>query len=354
MRRHLHTAAIAGIACAVFLAVPVGLGGCADDEPVTVSREALGTVVTITAYGDDETQVTSAIDGAFAVIDGVEAGLNAYDPGSAVAAFNEAPYEEQVLPADALVVLDAIGRLGVGDAFSPALLGVVRQYSFDSSGTVPDVARLAWAVEAAASFERVGDNGRFAEETLSIPACDVESYPGLDFGGAAKGLALDRAREALRDSGGVTAAIITAGSTTVTLGTKPDGSVWRIGVEDPRDTSRVVAVFAFEGEGALSTSGDYQRYFEADGVRYHHIVDPASGSPAYGLRSLTVAGTQLSGLDSDILSTALFVRGKSAALEYATGHGHALYLVDDEGRAQIAPAPEGSGVTVAEEATPRR
>lgn len=354
MRRHPRTAVIACIACTVVLALTAGLGGCADDAPVTVSREALGTIVTITAYGDDEAQVTAAIDGAFAAIAAVEAGLDAYDPGSAVSAFNQTPYEERDLPADALTVLDAVGRLGVGDAFSSALLGVVRQYSFDSSGTVPDAARLAWAVEAAASFQRVGDGGRFAEETLSIPACDVESYPGLDFGGAAKGLALDRAREALRESGGVAAAIITAGSTTVTLGTKPDGGVWRIGVEDPRDTGRVVAVFALEGEGALSTSGDYQRYFEADGVRYHHILDPASGAPAYGLRSITVAGTSLSGLDSDILSTALFVRGETDALRYADAHGCALYLVDDEGRARIAPAPDGSGVTVAEEAAPRR
>ncbi|MBN1192667.1 MAG: FAD:protein FMN transferase, partial [Coriobacteriia bacterium] len=179
-----------------------------------------------------------------------------------------------------------------------------------------------------------------------------ELAPGLDLGGAAKGLALDRAREVLRASGAVSAALISSGSSTVTLGTKPDGSVWRIGIEDPRDPDSVVATFAFEGDGALSTSGDYQRFFEAEGRRYHHILHPATGFPVQGLRSLTVAGSTLSGLDSDILSTALFVRGVDEASDYARDHGIALYSVDSEGRALLVPAPEGSGLTVAEEATP--
>ncbi len=179
------------------------------------------------------------------------------------------------------------------------------------------------------------------------------AVPGLDFGGAAKGLALDRAREALRASDAVSAAIITSGSSTVTLGTKPDGSVWRIGIEDPRDTGTVVATFSFDGDGALSTSGDYQRYFEVDGVRYHHILDPATGLPARGLRSLTVAGAGLSGLDSDILSTALFVRGGEAAAAYAEEHGVGLYTVNDEGRTRVVPAPSRSGLSIAEVATPQ-
>src|SRR5690606_31696490 len=147
-------------------------------------------------------------------------------------------------------------------------------YDFGGEGHVPTTGELSAALLTASIPERDGDRMRFAGISSST------AVPGLDFGGAAKGLALDRAREALRSHGGVTAALITAGSTTVTLGTKPDGEPWRIGVEDPREPGRIRVVAAWVGDGALSTSGDYQQYFERDGVWYHHILDPATGRPA--------------------------------------------------------------------------
>jgi len=336
----------------------VTLPGCTADEPVVVSREALGTAVSITAYGEDETAVRAAIDDAFAVMAEIAAPLDAYDPASETSAFNADPYTEQPLPPWGAEVLDAIDRLAVGDAFSPALFSVSRLYDFEGAQTVPDRDDLAVAVEAAGTFVRSEPaDGSFVrlgllDARLSPDCPDGPSLaPGLDFGGAAKGLALDMGRESLRANSAVTAALISSGSSTVTLGTKPDGSAWRIGVEDPHDTAEVVATFALEADGALSTSGDYQRYFEVDGVRYHHILDPSTGLPARGVRSLTVAGTTLSGLDSDILSTALFVRGVKRASDYASGHGIALYCIDAEGRALLVPAPDGSGLTVAEEAT---
>lgn len=349
-----------GVRTRVAFALLIGLsalGGCGVREPVVVSREALGTVVSITAYGEDEAAVRDAIEDAFDAMAGVESQLDAYDPASAISAFNADPCAERALPADAVTILDAIERLNVGAQFSPALLGVSRLYDFEGAQTVPAEADLALALDAAAGFGRTSpDRGGFTPTATTDARLDPGGAlaPGLDFGGAAKGLALDRAREALRESGAVTAALITAGSTSVTLGTKPDGSVWRIGVEDPREPGEVVAVFQFEGDGALSTSGDYQRAFEAGGVLYHHILDPATGMPARGMRSLTVAGMDASGLDSDILSTALFVKGSGNAAAYAEEAGLALYVVDDEGRALVVPAPAESGLVVTEEAAPSR
>ncbi|MGB4441281.1 MAG: FAD:protein FMN transferase [Coriobacteriia bacterium] len=332
------------------------IAGCtAGDEPVVESREALGTVVSITAYGSDEQAVRGAIDDAFTVMAEVEAELDAHDESSAIAAFNADPYEEQALPAGATEILDAIERLGVDDAFSPRLLAVVRLYRFEDGGTVPAGDDLELASWAASEFLRLeGDRAAFVHVESDDARLEPggELAPGLDLGGAAKGLAMDRARESLRASGAVTAALISSGSSTVTLGTKPDGSVWRIGIEDPRDPEEIVATFAFTADGALSTSGDYQRYFEAEGRRYHHLLDPVTGLPAAGMRSLTVAGSSLSGLDSDILSTALFVRGGDEAESYAADKGIALYAVDTEGRTLVVPAPEDSGLTVAEKATP--
>ena len=333
----------------------VSLTGCAADEPVVVSREALGTVVTVTAYGDDEQAVRAAIEDAYAAMAAVESQLDSHDPGSALSRFNDTPYEEQELPPDAVEVLNAIDALGASAHFSPVLSAVTRLYDFEGGGAVPDEEALYLALVAGNGFRRITtETATFARVKDPDPRLEPGGVlaPALDLGGASKGLALDRAREVLRAGGAVSAALVSSTSSTVTFGTKPDGSVWRVGVEDPRDTSRVVAVFAFEGDGALSTSGDYQRYFEADGLRYHHILDPSTGLPARGFRSLTVGGAGVSGVDADILSTALFVAGRDAARAYAEEWDVALFAVDAGGRALVVPAPERSGVSVAEEATP--
>ncbi len=341
------------ITAVLLLIALVMVPGCAStDEPVVVSREALGTVVTITAYGEDEAAVRQAVDDAFAVMAEIAAPLDAYAPESDISAFNRDPYAAQPLPPWTPNILGVIDTLGVGDAFSPSLYSVSRLYDFEGAQTVPTETDLTLAVAAADGFFRQNYNRAiFTRLKDADPRLEPGGTlaPGLDFGGAAKGLALDFARESLRASDSVTAALISSGSSTVTFGTKPDGSVWRVGVEDPRDQQQVIAVFTFDGDGALSTSGDYQRYFEVDGVRYHHILDPATGLPARGVRSLTVAGSSLSGLDTDILSTALFVRGTEQGLAYAAEHGVALAVVDDEGRTLVVPAPEGSGVTVSEQ-----
>lgn len=331
----------------------IALAGCTPAGPVAVSREALGTVVSVTAYGEDEAAVRAAIDDAFLVMAEVSASLDAHDPASGVAAFNSRPYTAQALPPYATEILDAVDTLGVDDGFSPSLLAVTGLYDFEGARTVPPAEDLTLAVAASSGFVRQADGTAvFSRLRNADPRLEPDEAlaPGLDLGGAAKGLALDAARESLRTSGAVTAALISSGSSTVTLGTKPDGSVWRIGVEDPRDQEQVIAVFGFVGDGALSTSGDYQRFFEVDGVRYHHILDPATGMPARDVRSLTVAGTALSGLDSDILSTALFVRGADPASDYAEEHGLALFVVDGQGRTLMVPAPEGTGLSIAEEA----
>jgi len=319
------------------------LAGCdGAPKPVRVSRQALGTCVTIEAFGDDEPAVRDAVEAAFDAITGVQAELDAYDPHSAIAAVNASPYQWHTLPPSAVEILDAVDALGMNDAFSPALFGIIQLYDFGGEGHVPTPGELSAALMAASMPERDGDRLRFAGISSS------DAVPGLDFGGAAKGLALDRAREALRSERAVTAALITAGSTTVTLGTKPDEKPWRIGVEDPREPGRVRVVAAWTGDAALSTSGDYQQYFEREGVWYHHILDPSTGRPAAGVRSLTVVG-RLSGLESDIMSTALFVRGPVRAEEAARANGAGLFLMDASDRETLVAAPSGDGVSLAVE-----
>jgi thiamine biosynthesis lipoprotein len=105
----------------------------------------------------------------------------------------------------------------------------------------------------------------------------------------------------------------------------------------------------------VATSGDYQRYFERDGIRYHHILDPSDGRPARGVRSVSVAvGPESGPVEADILSTALFVMGVEDALAYSEEHGILAYIVDDEGRVHVAPGPDDSPITLEERAQPIR
>lgn len=298
----------------------LALMGCSPSaEPVRDARDALGTVVSVTAYtaratSGDEGDVSAAIEAAYAEMAGVERVLDAHDPSSAIARIGEDG--SQALPEEVLAIIAVVERLEVSDEFSPYLFDVAALYDFEGAGRVPQPAEIAQALTSRR----------------------------LDLGGAAKGLALDRAAEALRGSSAVDAALITAGSTTIAFGAKPDGEPWRIGVEHPRIADETIATVEADGtaEGAVavtvSTSGDYQRFFERDGIRYHHILDPATGTPARGLRSLTVVG-KIPGIDSDILSTALFVMGPDRAAQFARDRNLGLVLVDDQGRTRIVPAP---------------
>ncbi len=134
----------------------------------------------------------------------------------------------------------------------------------------------------------------------------------LDLGGVAKGYAMDEAVKALREAG-MKHALINAGGCVYALGTRPDGEPWRVGIQDPRSNGDIVAILSLKDSAAV-TSGDYQRYFEQEGVRYHHIIDPSTGKQARDLIQTTVVAE--SATDADILSTALFVLGPRRGMSF--------------------------------------
>ncbi len=151
----------------------------------------------------------------------------------------------------------------------------------------------------------------------------------LDLGAAGKGIACDRIAAYLKEQA-VCGAVISVGGSVVTIGKKPDGTPWQIGIIDPRDTSSFIGILYLEGENFVSTSGDYERYVEVDGVRYHHILNPATGYPAdSGVRSVTILCD--SGILSDALSTACFVLGVEEGMALAESYGAQALFVDMEG-----------------------
>jgi len=150
----------------------------------------------------------------------------------------------------------------------------------------------------------------------------------IDLGGIAKGYAVDRCIEELRTLG-IRHAMVNAGGDTRLLGDRRD-KPWIVGVRDPRNEGRLVTRLPLEDE-AISTSGDYERYFEENGVRYHHILVPGTGRSAQGVRSATVIGANAT--LTDALSTTVFVLGVERGMALiATLADVEAVVVDADGR----------------------
>lgn len=151
----------------------------------------------------------------------------------------------------------------------------------------------------------------------------------LDLGAVGKGIALDRILSRLEENDTITGAVISVGGSVLTYGEKPDGSSWRVGITNPADTSANIGILSLEGQWCISTSGDYERYAELDGVRYHHIIDPDTGYPAdSGVSGVTILSK--SGFLSDALSTACFILGPEKGMSLAAEYGaEALFVTKD-------------------------
>jgi FAD:protein FMN transferase len=117
---------------------------------------------------------------------------------------------------------------------------------------------------------------------------------------------VERAAAALRNAG-VQGALINAGGSVKALGRRPDGNPWRVGIQHPREADGVLAIIPMADGEVVITSGDYQRYFQADGRRYHHIIDPDTGYPAEAMIGVSLIGQDA--FIADTLSTAIFVKG---------------------------------------------
>ncbi|OPX89992.1 MAG: Thiamine biosynthesis lipoprotein ApbE precursor [Pelotomaculum sp. PtaB.Bin104] len=135
----------------------------------------------------------------------------------------------------------------------------------------------------------------------------------LDLGGVAKGYATEAAAQVIKESG-IKHALINAGGNVYALGTRPDGGPWRVGVRDPRGENGLIAVVSVE-DTSVVTSGDYERYFEERGVRYSHLIDPATGKQARSLMQTTVVAA--SSTDADIINKPLYVLGQSRGMNFA-------------------------------------
>lgn len=301
--------------CAVSLLLALLLCGCAHAAPVEREIFAMDTVMTVRVWGD-ETDVSAAI----AEINRLDASLSVTNEDSEVFALNRDGEAEFGMDAfDLLIKAIAVSRRTDG-AFDPTVYPLVEAWGFTKdTQAVPSQEEIDAALTLV-GYERL--EGRTDVTYLSFDG-------KLDFGGIAKGYAAQKVVDLLQ-SRGVETAFLSLGGNVQTLGSKPDGSRWVVGIADPNEPSQAIACLRFDGSLALVTSGGYQRYFEENGVRYHHILDPKTGYPADSdLVSVTVLSSD--GALADGLSTALFVMGmeKATALWRESDDFEAVFITQD-------------------------
>jgi len=229
------------------------------------------------------------------------------------------------------------------DLSSPLVVGLFRkaQEVYEASGgafdiTVKPLSRL-WGFQHDSRY--VPTSGQVAEALERVGMDKVGVGPdriilppgmGLDWGGVAKGLAVDLAVKELKAMG-IGRGFVNAGGDLYCWGKNPENFPWKVGVRHPRREG-YLGILALSDLGA-ATSGDYQRYFESGGVRYHHIFDPKIGFPARGKQSVTIVGPETATCDA--LATAVFVSPDPVKiLDKYPRYG--AIIVDDAGRILFA------------------
>lgn len=310
-----------------------------DKAQESIQVIAMDTVMLITTYGERSVPAAYAAEDC---IRDLEKKLSRTDPDSEVSRLNASEGEPVEVGEDlsTLLALAKAYRLYTGGAFNISIAPVVSAWGFTTDRfQVPSQAEL----EELLKLTR--DDPAFSPPRDGADSFSLEPGHSVDLGAIAKGYASDKIVEVLREYD-VPRANIRLGGNILAYGNRPDGTPWRVAVQDPArpdDSNGFAGVLGLTDSFAV-TSGGYQRYFEQDGKRWHHIIDPATGYPAdSGLTSVTVVaglgeGDAYPGAMCDAFSTALFVMGEETALNFWrswTGAPFELVLVTEDGRVVV-------------------
>lgn len=294
-----------------------------------------GTRVELLIAGLDEAQARPAAAAVLREFDRLHRTYHAWQP-SELSELNTAiaaGKTQTVSPEMAALIVEAQRIAAAGDAlFDPGIGGLIKLWGFQSDefkAVLPDPAALAaWRAAQPGIADLRVDGLQVSSRNRAV---------ALDFGGYLKGYALDRAAAILR-AHGVHNALINIGGNVMALGTK-NGERWRVGIQHPRQPGPLATVELDDGE-AIGTSGDYQRYFELDGQRYCHVLDPRSGAPVMQTQALTVLVTArpAAGTLSDAASKPLFIAGAAWPALAAKLAVTQVLRVDAAGHIQISAA----------------
>lgn len=297
------------------------LGSAVADMP-SASKEtfAMDTYMTVTCYGD---HAAEAVDDAIAEIQRLNNLLSIGLSDSEISVLNA--NGSNVMSEDSAAMIDTALSVyaSTGGAFDITILPIMELWGFTTGEfAVPSPEALS--------------------DTLSRVNCDLIAWDsttrtltlgegqGLDLGGIAKGYTTDRLAQIFKKHG-IPSAVVSLGGNVHCYGNKPDGSLWRVGIQSPYDRSGIVGIVRI-ADKCVITSGAYERYFEQDGKKYHHIIDPETGYPAdSGLISVSIVTDK--GVLADALSTSLYIMGLDGACDYWRTYGDSfdvILMTDDD------------------------
>lgn len=311
-------------------------GDGARDGSVLVKRSQLlmGTVVFVTAVAADEATAQAAAAAGLVEIRRLEELWSTWIPSSEVSRVNasagRAPVAVSPETYDLIRVSLEVGRL-TEESFNVAIGPAVGAWGFPEEPHIPEEHDLQ-AVRPLMDLSAVRLDP--AARTVFLARRGM----ALDVGGIGKGYAADLAAEAVKDAG-ATAGVVALSGDIKTFGRLPEGERFLFGIQDPRREGAVLATLELEDE-AVSTAGDYQRYFVQEGVLYHHILDPRTLRPARSCRSVTVVAAE--GVMADGLDTGIFVMGPERGMRLVEGlRDVEAVIVDEAGGVRLSSGLRG-------------
>jgi len=295
---------MAFVALSVCLLPSAAPAETARDEETLVRRAhyVMGTIFEITAFGQDRAAAVEAVQAAFAAIRRADRLMSHYRPESELMRLNHRADAEEV---------------GVSRALYQVLEDSQRFAELSGGAFDITVSPLVELWRKAAERNRLPRPGELKQARQRTGFANLALRPGrrvrflqpkmrLNLGAIGKGWAVDRALEELR-ARGVSNAFISAGTSTIyALGEGPQGQGWSVSVRDPRDPGTTLREVRLCNE-ALATSASYERFYEIQGRRYSHIIDPRTGRPVQPMLNATVVAAAAA--EADALSTAVFVMG---------------------------------------------
>lgn len=294
------------IALAATALICISLSGCAgiSKEPMTYTDTVFDSVIALTIYDSKDQEILNECK---SICHKYDAMFSATNPDSEISKINQAGGNPVEVSSETATVIKKglyYGKLSNG-AFDITVGKVSSLWNFTAENpSIPDAAAIADAVEHV-DYKKVLVSGN------TVTMQDPEA--AIDLGAIAKGYIADQLKEYLEKEG-VRHANINLGGNVQTIGGKPDGSAFNIGIQEPFSETGIPITSVKIKDQSIVTSGTYQRYFEKDGTIYHHILDPKTGYPCQnGLSSVTIITD--SSLTADALSTTCFVLGPEEGLK---------------------------------------
>jgi thiamine biosynthesis lipoprotein len=309
--------------------------GPAKEKLYKETRTSMYTIVSITVSSDSEEKAKTAIDKAFNELDRLAGLLNFYSEDSEVSMINKNAGDKPVkVSPETLEIIEK--ALYVADntegAFDITVGPLVRLWDFQNK-ILPDEKIIKEGLKLVGYKNVIVDKEK---STVFLKTKGVQ----IDLGGIIKGYAADKAVDVLKKNG-IKSGIVAIAGDIKTFGKRPDGKLWKVGIQNPRFNPPTTPLekggFSDEilatvelSDMAISTSGDYERFFIKDGKRYHHLLNPKTGYPVYGYQSVTVITKDAA--FADAFATGIFILGNQKGMDALKKLGFDGVIVDKDGK----------------------